>query len=49
MNTEMKTKVVGLLESYVGRERQIALLHYEMQHPTHITPEEIITGMSFGR
>lgn len=48
MNTDMKSHVVNLLESYPVRERQIALLHYEMQHSAHISPEEMIYGMSLG-
>ncbi len=30
MNTDMKKQVTKLLETYPDRERQIALLHYEM-------------------
>ena len=46
MNNDMKARVISLLESYPVRERQIALLHYEMQHPSRITPDEMIDGMS---
>lgn len=45
---DMKTKVLNLLEAYPERERQIALLHYEMKHGTRISPEEMIDGMSLG-
>lgn len=48
MNVDMKEHVVGLLESYHDRERQINLLHYEMQHSARISPEEIINSMSLG-
>ncbi len=48
MNTEMKAHVTDLLETYLKRERQIALLHYEMQHTAHISPEEVIDAMSLG-
>lgn len=48
MNTDMKKKVTQLLETYSDRERQIALLHYEMQHSARISPEEMIDGMSLG-
>lgn len=37
-----------LLETYSDREKQIALLHYEMQHSAHISPEEMINAMSLG-
>lgn len=48
MNTDMKAHVVKLLETYPERERQIALLHYEMRHTARISPEEMIDGMSLG-
>ncbi len=48
MEFDMKTHVTQLLESYHERERQIALLHYEMQHTARILPEEMINGMSLG-
>ena len=48
MNTDMKMNVVNLLESYSVRERQIALLHYEMQHAAHLSSDEVIDSMSFG-
>lgn len=48
MNTDMKEQIMKLLETYPNRERQIALLHYEMQHNTHITPEEMIDTMALG-
>ena len=48
MNTDMKERIVSLLEGYSKRERQIALLHYEMQHTARILPEEMIDTMSLG-
>lgn len=48
MNTDMQSLVISLLETYSQRERQISLLHYEMQHTAHISPEEMIDGMSLG-
>ncbi len=44
----MKAHVVQLLETYPEREKQIALLHYEMRHTARISPEEMIGGMSLG-
>ena len=38
MSKEMKAHIVRLLENYSKRERQISLLHYEMQHGARITP-----------
>ncbi len=48
MNTEMNAHVISLLETYLTREREISLLHYEMQHSAHISSEEMISGMSLG-
>lgn len=48
MNTDMKEQVIKLLETYPNRERQIAILHYEMQHGAHISPEEMIDTMALG-
>ena len=49
MSKEMKAHIVRLLENYSKRERQISLLHYEMQHGARSTPEEMIEAMSLGR
>ena len=48
MNTDMKKQVTKLLETYPERERQISLLHYEMQHSARVSPEEVIDGMALG-
>ena len=48
MNTDMKAHVVSLLETYLERERQISLLHYEMRHSARVSAEEMIDGMSLG-
>ncbi|MEY8262459.1 hypothetical protein AALA80_19285 [Oscillospiraceae bacterium 50-60] len=48
MNSDMKEQVGELLESYPNRERQIAILHYEIQHGACIAPGEIIDAMSLG-
>lgn len=48
MNTDMKKQVAKLLETYPNRERQISLLHYEMQHRARISPEEMIDSMALG-
>lgn len=48
MNTDMKAHVIKILEGYSERERQIALLHYEMLHTARVSPEEVIDSMSLG-
>ena len=46
MTDERKTYVVNLLETYHTRAQQIALLHYELKHPAHISPDEMIGTMN---
>lgn len=46
MGMDTKTYVVGLLESYQKRSKQIELLHYELSHPAHISANEMIGAMS---
>lgn len=48
MTIEIKAYVIGLLESYHERMNQIALLHYELEHPANISPDEMIGAMSLG-
>ena len=48
MAVETKAYVIGLLESYNKRMNQIALLHYELEHPTNVSPNEMIGAMSLG-
>lgn len=48
MAVETKTYVIGLLESYHKRMNQIALLHYELEHPANVSPDEMIGAMSLG-
>lgn len=46
MNNETKAYVVGLLESYQKREKQIELLHYELAHPANISEDEMIGALA---
>lgn len=41
-----KTYVVGLLESYQKRSKQIELLHYELSHPTDVSENEMIGALA---
>ena len=47
MNMEIRVHVLQLLEDYPERERKIALLRYEMEHPTQISLDEMIDSMTF--
>lgn len=49
MAVETRTYVISLLESYHKRMNQIALLHYELEHPANISSDEMIEAMSLSR
>ena len=46
MTVDTKTYVVGLLESYQKRSKQIDLLHYELSHQTDISENEMINALA---
>ena len=46
MTVDIKTYVVGLLESYQKRSKQIDLLHYELSHQTDISENEMINALA---
>lgn len=46
MNMDTKTYVVGLLESYQKRSKQIDLLHYELSHPARVSANEMIGALA---
>ena len=48
MNNDMRSYVINLLETYQERTRKIALLHYELEHPTRTSEAEIISAMALG-
>ena len=47
MSTEMSKYVLSLLESYNERERKIAVLRYNLEHPTTVSRTEQIEAMNF--
>ncbi len=47
MNTDKKTDVIRLLRTYHDRERQMALLRYELEHPVRVTSDDMIESMTF--
>jgi len=49
MSAEIKNYVLNLLESYQDRERKIAVLRYELDHPMQISQDEMIRTMNFTR
>lgn len=48
MSAEMKKYVKELLETYHDRERMIAVLRYELEHPGKISGAEQIEAMTYG-
>ncbi len=49
MAIETRAYVISLLESYHKRMNQIALLHYELEHPANVSSDEMIEAMSLSR
>lgn len=45
-NAEQKKRVVETLKSYPKKQKQISLLRYELEHPSHISEEELIESLS---
>jgi len=47
--SDVRNKVLDLLINYRTNERRIALLRYEINHPPHVTSEEMIEALTFSR
>lgn len=47
MSIYTKEQVITLLNNYKSDCEHIALLRYEMQHPAHITPDDMISALNF--
>ncbi len=48
MSDGTRAYVIGLLESNRKRMQEIGLLHYELEHPAHVSTDEVISAMSLG-
>ena len=48
MDNEIHEYVLSLLKNYAAAERQISILRYELEHPAHVSADEMIETMSFG-
>lgn len=48
MSADMKEYVSKLLENYCACERKIAVLRYELEHPTEVGRSEQIEAMNYG-
>ena len=49
MKDNIRVEVMALLTNYHEIQRRIALLHYEMEHPAHITADDMIDVLTYGR
>ena len=47
--SSVKGYVIRELESYPWLLRQIAVLRYEMEHPVHVSAEEMVDAMNYAR
>jgi len=47
MNETIRRQVMELLTSYRDNQRKIAVLRYELEHPAHITAEDMIESLAF--
>lgn len=47
MNTDMKVRVLSLLETYSKRKREIDALSYELAHPAQVSPAEQLEAMTY--
>ena len=41
--------VTSLLQNYRTTKRKIEQLRYELEHPTRVTPDEMIEAMNFAK
>lgn len=48
-NAERKKRVIETLKSYPQKKKQISLLRYELEHPSHISEEELIESLSLAK
>ena len=47
MDETIRQQVMNLLTNYRDNQRKIALLRYELEHPAHITAEDMIESLAF--
>lgn len=46
---EKKQEVFDALKAYPQKKKQISLLRYELEHPSHISEEELIENLSLAK
>lgn len=45
-NEEERKRVIDALRSYTPSKKKISLLQYELEHPSHVSQEELIESLS---
>lgn len=48
-NAEQKKRVVEILKTYPQKEKQIKMLKYELEHPSHVSEKELIESLSLAK
>lgn len=48
-NAEQRDRVIEILKKYPHKKKQINLLRYELDHPSHISEKELIESLSLAK
>lgn len=48
-NAEQRKQVVDILKNYHKKQKQISVLRYELEHPAHVSEEELIESLSLAK
>lgn len=48
-NAEQRNRVIETLKEYPQKRKQISLLRYELEHPAHISEEELIESLTLAK
>lgn len=48
-NAEQRKRVVETLKGYPKKQKQISVLRYELEHPSHVSEEELIESLSLAK
>lgn len=48
MNSDTRTSVIDLLDTYQERQRKIAVLHFELDHTAQTSKNEMLETMALG-
>lgn len=48
-NAEQRKQVVDILKNYHKKQKHIRLLRYELEHPAHVSEEELIESLTLAK